>query len=98
MDSSDLSNDWRKLSFLLSPWKRGATAVLSQFVLRQLGKQLSQEATCVSASACLDELTTTIFHHSMAPEEARFVAEMVRSVDSAIVNKVMADFTASMII
>ena len=98
MDPSDLSNDWRELSFLLSPWKRGATAVLSLFVLQQLGKQLSQEATRVSASACLDELTMTIFHHSMAPEEARFVAEMVRSVDGAIVNKVMVYFTANMII
>jgi mediator of RNA polymerase II transcription subunit 12 len=87
----DLPNDWQDLSSLLSPCKLGATAVVMQFVLRQMGRRLSQELTHQAASASLDEMTLKIFHHSMTPEEAYSVAEMVKGVDSAVAGKVSID-------
>jgi len=53
-----------------------------------MGRQLSEESTRSVASANLDDLTTKIFHHSMTSEEAYFVAEMVRGVDSGVAGKV----------
>lgn len=53
-----------------------------------MGRALSQESTRHSASDGLDNLTFLIFHHSMTSEEAYFVAEMARGVDSPIAGKV----------
>jgi len=53
-----------------------------------MGRMLMQESTSQSASDCLDQLTASIFHHSMTSEEAYFVAEMARGVDGAVAGKV----------
>jgi mediator of RNA polymerase II transcription subunit 12 len=63
-----------------------------QFILRQMGRALSQESTHATANAGLDKLTSMIFHHSMTSEEAYFVAELARGVDSAVAGKVKAFF------
>jgi mediator of RNA polymerase II transcription subunit 12, fungi type len=57
-------------------------------MLRQIGKQFSQELTHQAASKKLDELTFKIFNHSMTSEEAYFFAQMTRGVDSAVSGKV----------
>jgi mediator of RNA polymerase II transcription subunit 12 len=57
-------------------------------MLRQIGKQISQELTHQAASKKLDELTFKIFNHSMTSEEAYFFAQMTRGVDSSVTGKV----------
>jgi hypothetical protein len=57
-------------------------------MLRQMGRALSEESTHATASAGLDKLTSMIFHHSMTSEEAYFVAELARGVDSPVAGKV----------
>ena len=66
--------------------------------LKQIGRQLAQEATRQAASLHLDELTLTIFHHSMTREEAYFVAEMAREVGSEVAGKVLSLTFASSVI
>lgn len=76
------------ISSVLSPWRLAATAVQLQFGLRQLGRALACESTKEGASASLDKMTSLIFHHSMALEEAYFIAEMARGVDGPVAIKV----------
>lgn len=47
-----------------------------------------QDATRSSASDSLDKLVFGIFRHSMTSEEAYFVAEMARGVDTPVAGKV----------
>ena len=42
-----------------------------------------------SGDSNLDKLIQTLFHHSMTSDEAYYVGEMVRGVDSAIAGKVI---------
>jgi mediator of RNA polymerase II transcription subunit 12 len=86
--SADIPSSWQNLSAMLSPWKLGATAIVLQFVLKQMGRDLSQEATRQAASARLDELMFNIFHHCMTSEESSFVAEMASGVGSEVAGKV----------
>ncbi|KAG2121417.1 hypothetical protein BD769DRAFT_1629455 [Suillus cothurnatus] len=44
-------------------------------------------AATAGASASLDKMTSLIFHHSMASEEAYFIAEMARGVDGPVAIK-----------
>lgn len=76
-----------KISSVLSPCRLAATAVQLQFGLRQLGRALACESTKQGASASLDKMTSLIFHHSMASEEAYFIAEMARGVDGPVAIK-----------
>ncbi|KAG1727617.1 hypothetical protein EDB19DRAFT_1897524 [Suillus lakei] len=75
------------ISSVLSPCRLAATAVQLQFGLRQLGRALACESTKQGASASLDKMTSLIFHHSMASEEAYFIAEMARGVDGPVAIK-----------
>lgn len=75
------------ISSVLSPCTLAATAVQLQFGLRQLGRALACESTKQGASASLDKMTSLIFHHSMASEEAYFIAEMARGVDGPVAIK-----------
>lgn len=80
----DVSN-WPAITSLLSPWKIAATTLQFQFLLRQMGRALPQDA---SAGNALDKLTLMIFRHSMSSEEAYYVAQMARGVDGAVAGKV----------
>ncbi|KAG1745538.1 uncharacterized protein EDB91DRAFT_1236376 [Suillus paluster] len=75
------------ISSVLSPCTLAATAVQLQFGLRQLGRALACDSTKQGASASLDKMTSLIFHHSMASEEAYFIAEMARGVDGPVAIK-----------
>ena len=59
-----------------------------QFTLKQMGRALESEMTRQEAGANLDRLIQALFHHSMTSDEAYYVGEMVRGVDSAIAGKV----------
>ena len=76
------------ISTVLSPWRLAATAVQLQFGLRQLGRAMANDSTKQAASASLDKMTSVLFHHSIASEEACFIAEMVKEIDSAVAEKV----------
>ncbi|OAX39947.1 hypothetical protein K503DRAFT_781763 [Rhizopogon vinicolor AM-OR11-026] len=86
------------ISSVLSPWRLAATAVQLQFGLRQLGRALACESTKDGASASLDKMTSLIFHHSMASEEAYFIAEMARGVDGPVAIKVPAPSTPELLL
>ncbi|KAH7922771.1 hypothetical protein BV22DRAFT_1094076 [Leucogyrophana mollusca] len=75
------------ISSVLSPWRLAATAIQIQFGLRQLGRALAHESTSHAAGASLDKMTSMLFHHSMASEEAYFIAEMARGVDGPVAVK-----------
>ncbi|KAH7905552.1 hypothetical protein BJ138DRAFT_1072652 [Hygrophoropsis aurantiaca] len=83
--NSFLSNG--SISSVLSPWRLAATAIQIQFGLRQLGRALAHESTSHAASASLDKMTSMLFRHSMASEEAYFIAEMARGVDGPVAVK-----------
>jgi mediator of RNA polymerase II transcription subunit 12 len=84
------------MSSILSPWKLAATAIHLQFMLRQMGREISQESTHDTASDSLDRLTLILFHHSISSEEAYFVAEMARGVESSVASKVfISDLTST---
>jgi mediator of RNA polymerase II transcription subunit 12 len=53
-----------------------------------MGREISQESTHNAASEALDRLTLVLFQHSINSEEAYFVAEMARGVESSIASKV----------
>jgi len=76
------------ISSVLSPWRLAATAVQLQFGLRQLGRAMANDSTKQAASASLDRMTSVLFHHSIASEEACFIAEMVKEIDSPVAEKV----------
>lgn len=59
-----------------------------QITLKQMGRALESETKRQTAGANLDKLIQTLFHHSMTSDEAYYVGEMVRGVDSAIAGKV----------
>ncbi|KAG6370976.1 hypothetical protein JVT61DRAFT_10690 [Boletus reticuloceps] len=75
------------ISSVLSPWRLAATAAQLQFGLRQLGRAMANDSTKQAASASLDKMTSVLFHHSIAYEEACFIAEMVKEIDSAVAEK-----------
>ncbi|KIK68882.1 hypothetical protein GYMLUDRAFT_67582 [Collybiopsis luxurians FD-317 M1] len=78
---------WPDSASLLSPWKISATAIQLQFMLRQMGKNNTDNAKSTGDSAALDKLTTMIFHHTLSSEEASFVAQMTKGVGSEIAGK-----------
>ncbi|KAG9308127.1 hypothetical protein JVU11DRAFT_12480 [Chiua virens] len=84
-DANTLLND--RILSVLSPWRLAATAVQLQFGLRQLGRAMANDSTRQAASASLDKMTSVLFHHSIAYEEACFIAEMVKEIDSAVAEK-----------
>ncbi|KAF8876501.1 hypothetical protein BD779DRAFT_1560397 [Infundibulicybe gibba] len=87
-DSDDIQiSNWPAITSMLSPWKIPATTMKLQFVLRQMGHALTQESTQHTASADLDKLILMIFHHSMTSDEAYYVAEMARGVESTVASK-----------
>lgn len=49
---------------------------------------MANDSTKQAASASLDKMTSVLFHHSIAYEEACFIAEMVKEIDSAVAEKV----------
>jgi mediator of RNA polymerase II transcription subunit 12 len=59
-----------------------------QFTLKQMGRALGSETTRQTASVNLDKLIQALFRHSMTSDEAYYVGEMVRGIDSAIAGKV----------
>ncbi|KAI6169577.1 hypothetical protein EDD17DRAFT_1784529, partial [Pisolithus thermaeus] len=71
----------------LSPWRLAATAVQLQFGLRQLGRAMAHDATKQAASASLDKMTSRLFHHSMASDEAYFIAQTARDIDGPVAEK-----------
>lgn len=71
----------------LSPWRLAATAVQLQFGLRQLGRAMAHDTTKQAASASLDKMTSMLFHHSMASDEAYFIAETARDIDGPVAEK-----------
>ncbi|KAI6121312.1 hypothetical protein F5141DRAFT_1186585 [Pisolithus sp. B1] len=71
----------------LSPWRLAATAVQLQFGLRQLGRAMVHDATKQAASASLDKMTSMLFHHSMASDEAYFIAQTARDIDGPVAEK-----------
>ncbi|KAH0832417.1 hypothetical protein J3R83DRAFT_13457 [Lanmaoa asiatica] len=81
---SDLSEDLQAQI----PWRLAATAVQLQFGLRQLGRAMVNDSTKQAASASLDKMTSVLFHHSIASDEACFIAEMVKEIDSSVAGKV----------
>jgi mediator of RNA polymerase II transcription subunit 12, fungi type len=84
----DLEN-WSDLPSLLSPWKLASTAIQLQFILRRLERALSDETTSQAADSSIDKLTTTVFHHPLSWEEARFMAEIVSGIGVSIAAKVL---------
>ncbi|KAL4080156.1 hypothetical protein V8B97DRAFT_1914244 [Scleroderma yunnanense] len=76
-----------RISSELSPWRLAATAVQLQFGLRQLGRAMAHESTRQAASASLDKMMSMLFHHSMASDEAYFIAEMAREIDGPVAEK-----------
>jgi len=80
---------WSDETSLLSPWKISATAVLLQFMLRRMGKVVSQEAVGhAKAILELDQLSSKIFTHTLSSQEAYFIAQMTRGVGGAVAGKV----------
>ncbi|KAF9231909.1 hypothetical protein BU15DRAFT_55624 [Melanogaster broomeanus] len=75
------------ISSVLSPWRLAATAVQLQFGLRQLGRAMAHNSTKHAASASLDKMTSMLFHHSMASDEAYFIAEMAKEIDGPVAEK-----------
>ncbi|KAF9219563.1 hypothetical protein BS17DRAFT_760662 [Gyrodon lividus] len=75
------------ISSVLSPWRLAATAVQLQFGLRQLGRAMAHNSTKQAASASLDKMTSMLFHHSMASDEAYFIAEIAKEIDGPVAEK-----------
>lgn len=76
------------ISSALSPWRLASTAVQLQFGLRQLGRAMANDSTKQAASASLDRMTSVLFHHSIASEEACFIAEIMKEIDNTVAEKV----------
>ncbi|KAG6334052.1 hypothetical protein ID866_5040 [Astraeus odoratus] len=76
-----------RISSELSPWRLAGTAVQLQFGLRQLGRAMAHDSTRQAASSSLDKMTSILFHHSMAPDEAYFIAEVARDIDGPVAEK-----------
>lgn len=53
-----------------------------------MGRAMAHDYTRQAASASLDKMTTVLFHHTMASDEAYFVAEMAREIDGPVAEKV----------
>ncbi|KAG5638808.1 hypothetical protein H0H81_010037 [Sphagnurus paluster] len=86
-DDSERS-DWQTVTGLLSPWKIAATMVQMQLILKQMGQELAHDPSNSSAQAELDRLILMLFHQqSMTSEEAFYVGDMARGVDSVITAK-----------
>ncbi|KAG6862353.1 hypothetical protein C0995_016051 [Termitomyces sp. Mi166 len=85
-DDIELS-EWPAVTSLLSPWKIAATMVQMQLILKEMGQELLRDPTNTSAHANLDRLILMLFNHSMTSEEAFYVGEMARGVDSAVAGK-----------
>ncbi|KAH7888428.1 hypothetical protein F5I97DRAFT_1803562 [Phlebopus sp. FC_14] len=75
------------ISSVLSPWRLAATAVQLQFGLRQLGRAMAHDSTRQAASASLDKMTTMLFHHSIASDEACFIADVAKGIDGPVAEK-----------
>ncbi|KIK91304.1 hypothetical protein PAXRUDRAFT_830959 [Paxillus rubicundulus Ve08.2h10] len=75
------------ISSVLSPWRLAATAVQLQFGLRQLGRAMAHNLTKQAASASLDKMTSMLFHHSMASDEAYFIAGVAKEIDGPVAEK-----------
>jgi hypothetical protein len=86
---SDIPSNWQNLSLLLSPWRLGATAIVLQFILKHMSRELSQEDSNKAVNSRLDELTLAIFRQPMTSKEAYFVAQMTKDVGNDIAGKVM---------
>jgi len=78
-----------RISSELSPWRLAATAVQLQFGLRQLGRAMAHDSTRQAASMSLDKMMSMLFHHSMASDEAYFIAEMAKGIDGSVAEKVI---------
>lgn len=76
-----------RISSELSPWRLAATAVQLQFGLRQLGRAMAHDSTRQAASTSLDKMMSMLFHHSMASDEAYFIAEMAKGIDGSVAEK-----------
>lgn len=61
-----------------------------QLILKQMGHGLLHDSNNQAANTNLDKLILMLFHHSMTSEEAFYVGEMVRGVDTAVAGKVIA--------
>ncbi|KAG6920074.1 hypothetical protein DXG01_010142 [Tephrocybe rancida] len=85
-DDIDLS-EWPTVTSLLSPWKIAATMVQMQLILKEMGQELLRDPTNSSAHANLDRLILMLFNHSMTSEEAFYVGEMAKGVDSIVAGK-----------
>jgi mediator of RNA polymerase II transcription subunit 12 len=86
---SDIPSNWQNLSLLLSPLRLGATAIVLQFILKHMSRELSQEDSNKAVDSRLDELTLAIFRQPMTSKEAYFVAQMTKDVGNDIAGKVM---------
>lgn len=80
--------EWPAVTSLLSPWKIAATMVQMQLILREMGQELLRDPTSTSAHTNLDRLILMLFSHSMTSEEAFYVGEMARGLDSTVAGKV----------
>lgn len=91
--------DWPEVTCLLSPWKIAATTVQMQLQVKKLGRALSQESTCESATTNLNKLISMLFHHTKTAEEAYYVGEMARGTDTNVASKVeyMTSFKISLL-
>ncbi|RDB24995.1 Mediator of RNA polymerase II transcription subunit 12 [Hypsizygus marmoreus] len=89
-DDIELS-DWPSSTCLLGPWKIAATMVQLQLILKQMGQGLMQNANDRATNANLDKLILMLFHHSMTTEEAFYVGEMARGVDSVVAGKFISN-------
>lgn len=54
---------------------------------------MANDSTKQAATASLDKMTSVLFSHSIASEEACFIAEMVKEIDSAVAEKVSLSTT-----
>jgi len=59
-----------------------------QLQVKQLGRALSHESTSELAATNMDRLVSMLFHHIKTAEEAYYVGEMARGVDSTVAAKV----------
>ncbi|KAG6829453.1 hypothetical protein H0H92_004513 [Tricholoma furcatifolium] len=79
--------EWPTMTSLLSPWKIAATMVQMQLILKEMGQELLHDTANLSAHTNLDRLILMLFNHSISSEEAFYVGEMARGVDTLVAGK-----------
>ncbi|KLO13572.1 hypothetical protein SCHPADRAFT_873833 [Schizopora paradoxa] len=76
-----------KINSFLSPWKLSASAAVTSFILRHIGRRMANPMTRTQAEAELSKSVEQLLHKNISAEEAGFISEMVKGVEIDVAGK-----------